>query len=131
VEDVHVHEEDVPVEDVLIDDIPVEDVLEEDVFHDDVCKENSKSSLVAEIEKIRRFISAANTLDYKVPQAPSSMEEKAEATSGVFWADVAIIDGNDEVESGSKHHRKHGLTSRNSLDRKGKSWLQENLDSSI
>ena len=75
-------------------------------------KEESGNSLVAQIEKIKTFLAAANNI-----------AEKIENKDGVYWADVVLIDQNDNEERPQLQS-----SSRTQQTNKRKSWMQENLN---
>ena len=67
---------------------------------------------MAQIEKIKTFLAAANNI-----------AEKIENKDGVYWADVVLIDQNDNEERPQLQS-----SSRTRQTNKRKSWMQENLN---
>ena len=67
---------------------------------------------MAQIEKIKTFLAAANNI-----------AEKIENKDGVYWADVVLIDQNDNEERPQLQS-----SSRTQQTNKRKSWMQENLN---
>ena len=74
-------------------------------------QENSRSSLIEEIEKIKRFIASA---DETCPVCP-----QRSGTDGVYWADIAVLQQDEQEDT---------VTSRLSIADKRKSWLQDHLE---
>ena len=86
----------------------------------------SGSSLVAQIEKIKTFIAAANTSLEKTESHEGG--GGGGEGDGLYWADIVLIDQNDKEENSHIQSSQSPVSSRTQQTNKRKSWLQENFD---
>ena len=88
----------------------------------------SGASLVAQIEKIKSFLAAANNTVEKTENRDNEVGgEGGEGGEGVYWADVVLIDHDNEEHLHLQSSRSQ-VSSRSHQTNKRKSWMQENLD---
>ena len=88
----------------------------------------SGESLVAQIEKIKTFLAAANNIVEKTDNNRIEGEVGGDAGDGVYWADVVLIDQNDNEENLHLQSSRTPVRSRTEQTNKRKSWMQENLN---
>ena len=99
------------------------------------------SNLIEEIEKIKKFLSEAQSKQMTIIRDPlhsksdhgenNDKEDESNDNNGVFWADVVIVDDDKSAIDINKNiihmgDKPANETRKNSLKRR--SWLQDNLD---
>ena len=83
---------------------------------------------MAQIEKIKTFLAAANNIVEKTDNNRNEGEGGGDAGDGVYWADVVLIDQNDNEENLHLQSSRTPVRSRTEQTNKRKSWMQENLN---
>ena len=78
---------------------------------------------MAQIEKIKTFLAAANTSLEK-----TDSHGGGGGSDGVYWADIVLIDQNDKEENPHLQSSRTPVSSRTQQTNKRKSWLRENFD---